>query len=606
MTTPKTYYRVLRFFLCLKASGLCLMFGSSVHADDSNFKIGSKLPQFQLNDLKGTEFSSPQFVGKPTVIFFFGVECPIVKLYMADFPKQPEDPAYQDLNWVGINSNRQDSLERIQKFARETDLEKLPVILLKDPANRVADLLDAKRTPEVYLFDAGGKLVYRGAVDDRYHYGQQRAEPQSRFLVDAIESLLQQQPIATETTEAVGCLIGRVLQPQADFPITYSNQISRIFQQRCISCHRDGEIAPFSMEDYDDVVGWAEMIQEVTQQRRMPPWHANPDYGHFANDASLNEDEMLMIQQWVAAGAPLGDPDQLPEPVEFPTDWQIGQPDAIIPMAEVPFEVPATGVIPYKYFVVDPGFTEDKWVSAAECRIGNRSVVHHIIVAIHQKGRQETHGVQSQWITATAPGAKPMVLPEGYAKLIPAGSKLVFQMHYTPDGTPQTDLSSVGFKFVDRSTVKKVVGTQEAVNRRFAIPPHADNHQVTSRFRFDQDSLILSLFPHMHLRGKSFRYTAKYPDGSEEILLDIPQYDFNWQNSYEYEQPKRVPAGTVLVCVAHFDNSANNFANPDPTQTVRWGDQTWEEMMIGYFNMALADQDLSVELTEISTQASND
>lgn len=592
------------FRLPLAVMGLLLWSGIQTIADEHGFKIGAEIPRFRLNDVQGQEYQAVSFVGKPTVVFFFGVDCPIVRLYMADFPQQPDDSIYRDLNWIGINSNRQDSLDKIQKFARETNLVKLPVVLLKDPANRVADQFDAKRTPEVFLFDAQGKLVYRGSVDDRYHYGQQREQPQARFLVDAIESLLQNQPIAIETTEPVGCLIGRILQPQSESPVTYSNQISRIIQQRCISCHRDGEIAPFSLEDYDEVVGWAEMIQEVTQQRRMPPWHANPEYGHFVNDASLTNEELQTIEQWVAAGAPQGDPTELPEPIEFPSDWQIGEPDVVIPMAEVPFKVPATGVIPYKYFVVDPGFTEDKWVSAAECRIGNRSVVHHIIVAIHQQRRKETHGVQSEWITATAPGARPMVLQPGYAKLIPAGSKLVFQMHYTPNGTPQEDLSSVAFKFVDRSEVKKVVGTQEAVNRRFEIPPGAENHQVTARHRFDQDSLILSLFPHMHLRGKSFRYTARYPDGSEEILLDIPQYDFNWQNSYEYEQPKRVPAGTLLICVAHFDNSSKNFANPDPTQTVRWGDQTWEEMMIGYFNMALADQDLSLEGTS-GTQKSD-
>jgi peroxiredoxin len=582
-----------KLWTALVLAGCLLIYGSGMRADDSVLEIGSPLPQFRLKDALGEEFSSSQWVGKPTVIFFYGVECPIVRLYMADFPKRPEAEIYRNLNWIGINSNQQDSLEKIRKFAAETELVGSPVRLLKDPGNRVADQFKATRTPEVFLFDESGKLCYRGAIDDRYHYGAQRAVPQNRYLLGAIEALKAEQPIAQATTEPVGCLIGRILEPQGHGSVTYSNQISRLLQNRCISCHREGEIAPFSLENYQDAAGWAEMILEVTQQRRMPPWHANPEYGHFSNDASLSEEELDLIRQWVAAGAPAGDPAELPEPPSFTVGWQMGEPDLVVPMANQPYRVPATGVIPYQYFVVDPGFTEDKWVAAAECRIGNRAVVHHIIVALQQQRRQQVHGVQSEWITATAPGAQPLVLPEGYAKLIPAGSKLVFQMHYTPNGTAQEDLSSVGFKFIDPNQVRKVVGTREAVNRRFVIPPHAENHPVTAQFRFEQDSLILSLFPHMHLRGKSFRYVARYPDGQEEILLDIPHYDFNWQNSYQFAEAKRVPAGTILRCLAHFDNSASNFANPDPGQAVRWGDQTWEEMMIGYFNMALADQDLT-------------
>ena len=556
---------------------------------------GDQLPEFELKDYHGKTWSNGDFSEKPTIVFFFGVGCPIVKLQMAEFSKDPDSPIYRDFHWIGINSNQQDSLAEIANFVRFNDLDQLPIAMLKDPGNEIADRFHATRTPEVFLFDATGKLAYRGAVDDRYGYGVQRLEAENKFLLDAMRAVQVGQPVSRSITDPVGCLIGRRLQAKADSEVTYSNQISRIVQQKCLNCHRDGEIAPFALADYHDVSGWAEMIREVTQQRRMPPWHANPEYGHFINDSSLSAEELNLIAAWVDAGAPEGDPSELPQPVDFPLDWKIGQPDVIIPMAKQPFSVPATGVIPYEYFVIDPGFKEDKWVSAAECRIGNRSVVHHIIVALQRNKREALHGVQSEWIVATAPGAMPMILPEGYAKLIPAGSKLVFQMHYTPNGTAQTDLSAVGFRFADPSQVKKIVGTRSAVNDEFVIQPHAENHPVRSQIRLRSDSLILSLFPHMHLRGKSFRYTARFPDGSTEVLLDIPQYDFNWQNSYEFAEPRRLPAGTVIECLAHFDNSSNNWANPNPNETVRWGDQTWEEMMIGYFNMALADQDLQVD-----------
>ena len=564
-------------------------------------EIGDPLPEFDLPDARGQRFKSEQFLNKPMVIFFFGTECPLVKLYVADLPKLARNENFKELQWIGINANQHDSLAEIQQFSKSNQLDGLPIPLLKDPGNVVADRFAAQRTPEVFLFDANHRLQYRGAIDDRYHYGQQKPQPDHRYLIDAIKSLLNDESVAVSKTDAIGCLIGRQLNADESSPVTYSNQISRILQRRCLNCHREGEVAPFSLHDYDEVVGWAEMIQEVTAQRRMPPWHANPQHGTFKNDASLTDLELEQIQQWVAAGAPAGNPADLPAPLEFATGWQIGQPDVVIPMTKEPYQVPATGVIEYQYFVVDPGFTEDKWIQAAECRIGNHAVVHHIIVAIHDEEQQPAHGqVESEWITATAPGSPPLILPTGYAKLVPAGSKLLFQMHYTPNGTAQTDISSVGFKFIDRAQVKQVVGTREIANTKFRIPPGADNHEVKAEFRIPENALILSLFPHMHLRGKSFRYTANYPDGKSEILLDVPQFDFNWQNGYEFSEPKSMPAGTVIQCVAHFDNSENNFANPNPQKTVRWGDQTWDEMMIGYFNMALADHELATTGDEAS------
>jgi hypothetical protein len=351
-------------------------------------------------------------------------------------------------------------------------------------------------------------------------------------------------------------------------------------------------VGPFSLTDYEEVAGWAEMIREVVNDQRMPPWHANPEHGDFANDSRLSKEELGLINQWVDAGAPQGKLSDLPEPKKFTTGWQIGEPDLVVAMSDKPYKVPATGVVDYEHFVVDPGFTEDKWIKAAECRIGNRAVVHHIIVAADTGKKRDNGSVKSEWISATAPGSPPLVLPEGHAKFVPAGSKLIFQMHYTPIGTPQEDISKVGFIFADPSEVRKTVGTREIVNDDFRIPPGADNHEVTASFRFRRDAKVLSLFPHMHLRGKSFRYEATYPDGTSEILLDIPRYDFNWQNGYKFKEARLFPKGTVIKCTAHYDNSEKNLANPDSSKTIRWGDQTWDEMMIGYFDMTWADEDL--------------
>lgn len=556
--------------------------------------VGRVIGDFTLADVRGKEHALRDFAQrKVLVVAFVGVECPLVRQYagrLVEFAKAYDD---RDVGVIAINSNQQDSLAELGHFERTFKIE-FP--LLKDPGNVVADQFGAERTPEVFVLDAERKVRYHGRIDDQFTYGKQRNKVENNYLKDAVEQLLAGKEVAVPDTESIGCHIGRVLKPQADSKVTYSNQISRLLNKHCVECHRPGEIGPFTLTSYDEVVGWAEMIDEVVQEQRMPPWHANPKHGKFANDARLSDEEKQLIRDWVAAGAPEGDRSELPEPPQFVEGWRIGQPDQIINITDKPYKVPARGEVKYQYFFVDPGWKEDKWIQAAECRPGNRAVVHHIIVAVKPGGRASRSGggqLDSDWLTATAPGAQPLRLPVGMAKFVPAGSTLVFQMHYTPNGTPQEDLSCVGFKFADPKTVKREVATQKAANTNFVIPPGANHHQVEASFRFDRDSLMLAMFPHMHLRGKAFRYEAIYPDGEREILLDVPNYDFAWQNAYAFIEPKKMPAGTRLHCTAWFDNSEENLANPDPTARVRWGDQTWEEMMIGYFDYALADQDLT-------------
>lgn len=569
----------------------------SVIQDDevTTLKLGARMPEFELTDFRGKTWNSDQFAKKKAVaVIFMGIECPLVRLYSSRLSEIQKKYSDDGVQLVGINSNLQDSMVELSAFARDTGIS-FP--LLKDPRNRVADSFGAQRTPEVFVFDQDKKLVYRGQIDDQYTYGRQRPEVGKQYVVDALEGVLQGTEIETQLTDPIGCIIGRSTNVKSDATsdVTYSEHISRILQDKCVSCHRPGEIAPFSLLDYDEVSGWADMIQEVVNENRMPPWHANPAHGEFKNDIRLSSEEKKLINQWVDGGVAQGDPALLPKPRTFVEGWQIGQPDVVIPMSKEPYQVPATGVVEYQYFVVPTNFKEDRWINAAEIRIGNRAVVHHVIVALHEGGRSAHGAIDSEWITACAPGSPPLQLPDGFAKLIPAGAKLLFQMHYTPNGTPQEDVSSVGFKFVDADQVKKAVGTREVINTKFEIPAGEGNHEVVARTRLRSDTLVLALFPHMHLRGKSFRYIARYPDKSTEILLDVPNYDFNWQNSYIFKEPKRLPRGTTIQCIAHFDNSKKNIANPNPRKSVRWGDQTFEEMMIGYFDMALADQDLTAD-----------
>jgi hypothetical protein len=262
-------------------------------------------------------------------------------------------------------------------------------------------------------------------------------------------------------------------------------------------------------------------------------------------------------------------------------------------MTEQPIDVKAEGIESYRHYTIDPGFTEDKWVKLAECMPGNRAVVHHIIVFIKPPGQETTRSRDGDlrglgFLAGFAPGTRPLVSPTGWAKKIPAGSKLVFEMHYTPIGTPQQDRSSVGMIFVDEKEVTHQLATAGATNSKFEIPPHDPNYKVQSQQKFNRDVTLLSLFPHMHMRGKSFRYELVSPGSTErEILLDVPRYDFNWQNSFILAEPRQIPAGSVLHCTAHFDNSSENLSNPDPSKPVRWGPQTWEEMMIGWYDIGM-------------------
>lgn len=553
--------------------------------------IGGTVGEFTLEDYRGRQHALRDFGGRPVVLAVLGTECPLAKLYAARLVGIAKEYSERGVAFVGLFPNRQDSRSDIADFARKEGIE-FP--LLKDAGHRVADALAAERTPEVFLLDADHVIRYRGRVDDQFDVGVARPKPTREYLKDALEDLLNGKSIRTSSTPATGCVIGRVRLPQANAQVTYSHQIARLLQDRCIECHRHGQIAPFALDRYEEAVGWAEMIREVVDDGRMPPWHADPAHGRFANDSRLTDDEKDLIHRWVEAGAPEGDPMDLPDPPVYVEGWRI-KPDAVYTFVE-PFVVPATGVVEYQYRIVDPGFTEDKWVQAAEANPGNRSVVHHIICFVLPPGAGTDEGsldkaFMTDFLVGMAPGAPPQCFPEGSAKLIRAGSRIVFQLHYTPNGTQQSDQSSIGLVFADPKTVRRHAYTHAVGTELFEIPPGDPDYKVQSAVRFRDDTLLLTLIPHMHLRGKSFRYVATYPDGRDEILLDVPRYDFRWQNTYIFEEPKLLPKGTRLRALASFDNSPENPNNPDPTKRVRFGDQTWEEMMLGFFQMVRAHED---------------
>lgn len=562
--------------------------------DRPSSPIGKRIESFELKDFGGKTHSLDQLVDKQAVVVvFLGTECPLATLYAPRLTQLSERFAAQGVAFVGINSNQQDSLSEMAAYAKTHALN-FP--LLKDVGNVVADQFGAVRTPEVFLLDKSRVVRYWGRIDDQYVVGRQRTKATREDLSAALTEVLAGKEVIQSVTEAPGCRIGRVHQAQADAPVTFSKHIAPLLNSRCVECHRPGEIGPFSLTNYDEVAGWAETIVEVVEENRMPPWHANPEHGEFRNDARLSDADKQLIRDWVAAGAPQGNPSDLPAPPKFVEGWRLPRLDMHMAMANKPHEIPAEGTVDYKYYVVDPGFTEDKWIQGAEARAGNRSVVHHIIMFVHPPGgNRGPGGIAQGFLTATAPGADPLVLPEGQAKLIPAGSKLVFQMHYTTNGSPQKDLSSVGLMFADPATVKKKVNTVSVDTNLILIPPRAPDYKLEAWHTFRKDTQVVSYFPHMHVRGKSFRYEVYYPDGTQEILLDVPKYDFNWQLTYELKQPKVLPKGTRMKCVAHYDNSAGNLANPNPDRIVHWGEQTWDEMLMGFMETMELDEPAPVK-----------
>jgi hypothetical protein len=297
----------------------------------------------------------------------------------------------------------------------------------------------------------------------------------------------------------------------------------------------------------------------------------------------LRSRERAVLLAWIDQGAPLGDPKDLPPPKTFPQGWTIGTPDVVLTMAK-PYTVVANGVLAYQRFTVKTGFKTDQWIEAAEARPGNRSVVHHICVFLADpRAKGERMSDERRELVCYAPGDLPSIFPKGTAKLIPAGSSLIIEVHYTPIGRVKTDQSSVGLIFAKENVARRAF-TVGISNKSLAIPPRAGNYPVESTFTFVNDARLLSFSPHMHLRGKDFRYRATYPDGRTETLLWVPAYDFSWQSVYRLVVPKSVPRGTRIDCLAHFDNSDDNPANPDPSKTVRWGDQTFDEMMIGFID----------------------
>jgi peroxiredoxin len=577
-----------------------------------NRGVNQRVADFSLQDAaSGRSISLYSFIGKRAIVLvLLGTDCPVANLYVPRLIELNHQYRSKGVVFLGLNANAHENSEEIARFVQATGID-FPV--LKDVGNKVSDSVLAERTCEVLLLDGFGRIRYRGAIDDQHGQGRSKEKPAHNYLVDALNSILADRQVAVTATPVIGCLLDRVepkpvesanaprirapsaevraamdslgkAEPATAGAVTYAGGVARIIQEKCQACHRPGRVGPFSLLSYDDARRHAAMIREVVAERRMPPWHADPRYGHFRNDRSLSADEKGKILAWVDQGAPLGKPKELPPARAYPEGWSIGKPDAVFEIPE-PYYVPAQGVVAYVYFRIPTNFTEDRWIQAAEAMPGDPSVVHHIVVFVRETsraGRRDGRGPGDHFC-GYAPGDLPTVLPDGTAKKIPAGADLIVQVHYTPNGRVRVDRSKVGFVFA-KTKVTREAYTLGIANPDLRIPPNREVG-VSSSYVTGSDVRLVSFMPHMHLRGKDFKYTVTRPGQSPETVLVVPAYDFGWQSYYILAEPMTLPKGTHIDCVAHFDNTENNPSNPDPKAFVRWGEQTFEEMMIGYVDL---------------------
>ena len=464
----------------------------------------------------------------------------------------------QAVTFLAINSNLKDSLQAVDKEAAQAGI-KLPIML--DTAQLVGESLSLSRNGEVLVLNPKGwKIAYRGDANG---------------VAEALDAVIAGKPTPAATTAANGCAIQMPEREKrsAHAQISYEKEIAPMLMDKCVVCHREGGIGPWQMTNYDMIRGFSPMIREVVRTQRMPPWHADPHYGVFSNDRGLTAAQAKTLVHWIEAGSPRGNGSDplLAQKKDWPK-WSLGEPDLVVELP--PFTTPATGTIPYQNIKLDNPLDHDVWVRAVDFLPGQRAVLHHIIAS----AGGEVRGNIS--LNNYVPGAEPLQVPKDNGILLPAKSKLHFQVHYTPNGQVLTDVTRMGLYFM-KDAPKYNFRSLVFFNVKLKIPPNTKIHVETAERKFDQDAVIYSLHPHAHFRGKSSSFVAHYPDGREEMLINIPVYDFNWQSTYDLAKPLTVPAGTRIVYTQVFDNSVQNKANPDPNREVTWGEQTWEEMVFG-------------------------
>jgi peroxiredoxin len=473
-----------------------------------------------------------------------------------------------------LNSNVGETREAALADAKAHGLS-MPVLM--DDHQFIGEQLGVERVGEVFVIEPKSwKIAYRGVVAEG-------KSPAKAHAAKALDAVLAGKPAPVAVTQVKGTKIAfpnRTPQARAAHQeISYADTIAPILEAKCVACHQEGGIAPFAMDSYQKVKGFAPMIREAVRTDRMPPWDADPHVGKFKDDKSLTRQEAQTLVHWVEAGAPRGEgPDPLAATKHVAPDWPLGTPDMII---DIPaYTVPATGVVDYQYPTIPNPLTEGKWLKASTAKVSARQAVHHILSGHIPEGQKGTG--MADWggsVGGYTVGMESIVNPKGIGSFIPAGGKIGYQMHYTPFGKEVVSAEKIGLYFYkDGEKPELIMREQPLVDQFITIPPNDGNHKEVAYFNFPKDAILHTAVVHAHYRGTYSNLKIRYPDGKEKMLINVPFYDFNWQRMYEFEQPVEVPAGSKLIATYIYDNSKRNPANPDPSQTITWGDQSFEEM----------------------------
>ncbi|MFN0126950.1 MAG: hypothetical protein ACKV19_09745 [Verrucomicrobiales bacterium] len=558
----------------------------------SEFGVGLRVSDPVLDVLGGGKAALSTLAGpKGTVLCVLSPSCPVAARQRPELARLSASTTTDGFGWVFLEAEEPLNEQTVTQLG-------LTGRAVRDADRRLRAELRVATTTEVFVIDAARTLVYRGALDDRYGVGWSREEARFRYVEDALKTVTSGRRVESAATTAPGCDLEPVtaLRPEPAAP-TFHNRISRLMQTHCQQCHHQGGLGPFPLETFADVTRQAGMIRRMVRNDLMPPWFAAaPPVGHptpWANDRSLPADDKAALLAWLDGDRPEGDPAEAPLPVTWPADWTIRTPHAVFQVPQ-PIPVKAEGTMPYHNVIVETHLTEDRWVQAWEVLPTARPVVHHVLIwardpaAPAGKNREDD---ESGFFAAYVPGNNSAVYQPGLAKKLPAGSRLRFQIHYTPNGTATHDQVRVGIVFAPEPPLH-AVEVATIAQPRLSIPAGASAHPESASIPVPADVRLIGLFPHMHVRGKAFRYEVLSADGTARTLLHVPRYDFNWQLGYQFAEPPVVPAGHRLRAIGWFDNSADNPHNPDPARTVPWGPQTEDEMMIGYAEYYVPSQPL--------------
>lgn len=543
--------------------------------------VGMRVDDFQLLDHEGRAHQLYYYDDAPAVVIMTqGNGCPIVRNAVHSLKAVRDEYAADGVEFFLLNANLQDSRATIAEEAAEFGFD-IPVLV--DEHQLIAESLKVTRTAEIFVIDMTSKrVVYHGPVDDRVTYEVQKAKANHHYLADALDAVIDGKPVDVANVDAPGCIVNLPEMARRDehANISYTDDIVPILERRCIECHQQGGIGPWAMSSYDMVRGFAPMIREVIRTDRMPPWNADPLIGEFHGDRSLEPQEVKTLVHWIEAGAPRGDgEDPLLAERHVAPEWPLGEPDLVL---DIPaYDVPATGVVEYQRPAVEWPLEQGKWLRASTIKPGSRETVHHVLTGYMESMPEDGVGNESRWgasVGGYAVGAESITMPENIGTYIPPGGAIGFQMHYTPIGRGVTDASTIGLYFYDEPPELMMRGSV-VIDFTIEIPPETARHQEVSYLHFPADAILYGAFPHAHYRGQSSSLAIRYPDGNEEMLLSLPNYDFNWQRFYEFKQPVDVPAGSKLIAYYEYDNSERNVANPDPSLNITWGDQSFEEML---------------------------